>query len=117
MKEIFGLTIDTETIYSDDKYMIVQEIIANNGYEYDMQKACEESKKIWGSGYQAHEQACIRGDIQRFFNKYPSFKSVLLKVVNCDAGRYYKTGREIEGMTVFKKWMSDEEFYRMTEYQ
>lgn len=117
MIEVFGLEIDGSVMYSKDIFTIAQEILGSIECGYNLHEAKEEYEKIWGNGIDTWEKCCDDGKVGEFYNKYPLFKKVLMDIRSCNSGKYYKIGREVEGFFVFKKDMTEKEFYSLPEYK
>ena len=113
---MYGVVLNDDIMYSKDPLVIAVEILGSIGCDYDLHEAAEEFKRIWRSGWEAREKACEDLSAGMFYRKYPKFKTMILSITNCNSGRHRGEGKDIEGFKVFLRNMSDEEFYRLPEY-
>lgn len=115
--KVYGVTLNDDVMYSEDPLVIAVEILGTQEVSYDLHEASKKYKRIWRSGWEAREKASEGLSAGLFYQKYPKFNMIIKNVIGCDSGRYRGKGRDIMGSTVFIRNLTDEEFYRLPEYQ
>lgn len=114
--KVYGIILNDDVMYSEDPLVITMEILGTIGCSYDLHEVTQEYKRIWCSGWESREKASDDLSAGLFYQRYTKFKTTILSVINCNSGNHYGIGKEVEGIKVFLRYMSDKEFYMMPEY-
>jgi len=113
--EVFGLSIDGQTMYSTDPKVIAVEALAYMGVEMNFTEALKSYEHCYGydsRGFDRRQELSESGDFAEFYRKFGAFKTAIMRTRWSQ--RQYK---EFPEMQFVKKEMTEREFYQLSEFQ